>query len=74
MIFDDWRELCGVVLDTAEGYATVDPGNAHLYRQEAKEFVDLTAPLSDLGMRQMEAEADAIKARWRARVRRKKKP
>ena len=58
--------------DTAEGYATVDPRNASLYRQEAAEFVDLTAPLSDFGMRQMEAEADAIKARWRARMRRKR--
>lgn len=69
MISDDWLELCEAMNDLAEAYASVDPPNGYLYREEAQGFRGLAAPSTDGELNRLESEADAIKLAWRARFR-----
>lgn len=69
MIADDWKELCETLQQMAEGYASTDPINAWLYRQEAEEFCSLKSPVDEDSLVLLEAAAETVKLRWGTRIR-----
>ena len=69
VIADDWKELCETLQHMAEGYATTDPINAWLYRQEAEEFCSTKTPVDEDSLVLLEVAAETVKLRWGKRIR-----
>lgn len=72
MIETGWLDLREAVRDLAGGYAVTDPRNAYLYRDEAALFCRLAAPVDHQDFAARQNEAETLRRRWSARLRRSK--
>lgn len=68
---EQWRELTQAVRDTAEGYASTDPGRSWAYRDEADRFCRLDPPATAESLAERRAEAATLRRAWRERLNRR---
>ena len=74
VVAEEWVELCGIVTQTAIGFAATDSPNAWVYREEARDFTFLHPPKTPDELEVRRAEWAVLRQRWAERLRQSQGP